>query len=269
MKTTIELTAPKSWKELNEKQLTYAAWLLSHPNMTEEEIWTYAFIRFSGIRRITHPRFAVLPFVKGESGERTYYFRYKKHRFSLTDQECLSFAKQFQFLTSGIDEVTPLAKLKSFTASDARLRGVSLAQYLACENYYQGFIFTKNEVFLNRLCACFYVKTKFNDGQTEKHSRHFAKLPFHERYTVFLWFSGLKKVLQTNFSNYFVAMETDPEQTPTPPNMRKQIEQMMRALSGGDVTKVDAIYNVETWTALAELDAKALEYKIMKSKMKK
>ena len=36
-------------------------------------------------------------------------------------------------------------------------------------------------------------------------------------------------------------MEADPEQEPTPPNMRKQIEQMMRALSGGDVTKVNAI----------------------------
>lgn len=50
MEKRIELTAPRSWKELNPKQLQYAAWLLSQPDMTEEEIWTYAFVRFAKIK---------------------------------------------------------------------------------------------------------------------------------------------------------------------------------------------------------------------------
>lgn len=256
MNKTIELTAPKSWKELNPKQLQYAAWLLSLSNITEEEIWTYAFVRFSKIK------------LKRKNGNE-YIFKYKKQQFFLTDEEVLSFAKQFCYLTSGIDEITPLPKLARLRHSDARLRGCNLSQYLAIENYYQAFIFTKKEEFLNNLCTAFYIKGDFDDTKTAKRARSFAKLPFHSRYTVFLWFSGLKKVLKNHFPNYFVEMEADPDQEPTPPNMRKQIEQMMRALSGGDVTKVNAIYGVETWTALAELDAKALEYKIMKSKMKK
>ena len=256
MEKRIELTAPRSWKELNPKQLQYAAWLLSQPDMTEEEIWTYAFVRFAKIK------------LKRKNGNE-YIFKIKRQPFFLTDEEVLSFAKQFSYLTSGIDEILPLPKLAGLKPSDARLRGCNLSQYLAIENYYQAFIFTKKEEFLNNLCAAFYVKGNFDDAKTAKLARRFAQLPFHSRYTVFLWFSGLKKVLKNHFPNYFVEMETDPDQEPTPPNMRKQIEQMLRALSGGDVTKVNAIYGVETWAALAELDAKALEYKIMKSKMKK
>jgi len=256
MEKTLELTAPMSWKCLNEDQFLYASWLLSTGNLTVEEIWTYAFIRFTklNVRRFELDKV---------------YLSYKNERFSLEAQECLSFAKRFSYLTSGIDEVLPLRKMKGFQRSDPRLRNTPLTQYLACENYYQAFIFKKNPEFLNMLCACLYFKGKFNDANTPRLARKFAKLPFHVRYTVFLWFSGFKKVLKKEFPNYFVEMEVSEDETPTPPNMRKQIEQMLRALSGGDVTKVSDIYNVDTWTALGELDSKALEYKIMKQKMKK
>ncbi len=253
---TIELTAPKSWIELNEKQLLYASWLLSTGNLTAEEIWTYAFVRFSNIKLKNQDDAGVI-------------FKNGKNLFLLEPQEVLSFSKQFKFLTSGIDEIIPLRKMGGTTRSDVRLRNAPLSQYLACDNYYQAFIFKKNPVFLDMLCASFYLKGEFNDSLTEKRSKKFAKLPFHVRYTTFLWFSGLKKVLKKNFPNYFVEMETGEDDTPTPPNMRKQIEQMMRALSEGDVTKIEKIYSVETWAALAELDAKAHEYNVMKSKMKK
>jgi len=256
MEEIIQLTAPTKWKDLNEKQLIYASWLLSTGDLTAEEIWTYAFIRFTGVKVRYH----------GLQGVR---LSYKKKRFTLDPQECLSFARQFQYLTAGIDEIIPLRKLAGSIGSDPRLRGAPLSQYLACENYYQAFLFKKNPDFLNKLCACFYTKDDFNDGRTEKHARKFAKLPFHVRYTVFLWFSGLKKVLKNHFPNYFIEMEVEESDSPSPPNMRKQIEQMLRALSGGDVTKVSEIYSVDTWTALAELDAKAHEYKVMKQKMKK
>ena len=256
MTREINLTAPRSWKELNPRQLKYVSWLLSQIDITVEEIWTYAFVRLTGIK--------VHKILKDET-----VFRYKRKRFPLTSDESLAFAKHFSFITEGVEEVTPIPRMARLPASDARLRGCTFAQYLACENYYQAYIFTKKEHFLNQLCAAFYVKGQFDDNQTAKRARRFAKLPFHERYTVFLWFSGLKKVFKENFKNYFVAVDSDEENPPTPPNMRKQIEQMMRALSGGDVTKVPAIWQVETWTALAELDAKAHEYNVMKSKMKK
>ena len=43
----------------------------------------------------------------------------------------------------------------------------------------------------------------------------------------------------------------------------------VRALTGGDVTKEEAVLNVDTWTALAELDAKAKEAREYSEKYKK
>lgn len=256
MEEKIELTSPTCWKELNEQQLLYASWLLSSGNLTAEEIWTYAFIRFSNLK-LKH------------QDEKNVIFQYKKLFFSLEPQEVLSFAKQFEFLTAGVQEIMPIEKMCGAYRSDIRLRNAPLSQYLACDNYYQAFIFKRNPLFLDRLCASFYIKGVFNDLRNEKRAKKFAKLPFHVRYTTFLWFNGLKMVLKKNFPNYFVQMERGEGETPSPPNMRKQIEQMMRALSDGDVTKIDQIYSVDTWSALAELDAKAHEYNVMKSKMKK
>lgn len=255
-KIEINLYGPTSWKELSPGQLKYAAWLLSQADMTAEEIWAYAFVRFTNIH-----------VVKVYDGETK--FRHKWKMFLLSEQECFSFAKEFSFLTEGVEEIAPLKKLARLKASDARLRGCTFAQYIACENYYQAYLFTKKEEYLNMLCASFYIKKQFDDSSTEKMAKRFAKLSFHIRYTVFIWFTGFKKVLKNNFKNYFVEIESGEDNQRTPPNMRKQIEQMMRALSAGDVTKVKDIWQVETWTALSELDAKALEYKTMKSKMKK
>lgn len=251
----IELTAPKSWKELTEKQLKYVSWLLTREQYSEAEIWTYAFVRLSGLKCAISR--------KGE----TVRFKAKSHRFSMDPEEVAWFAKQFSFLTEKIEEITPLHKMAHREHVDSRLRGVSLIHYLAMENYYQAYLFKNNVQNLNKLCACFYSAGKnFNDAETEKRAKRFRWIPFHERYTVFLWYSGLKKVLQKSFPHYFIAFESD--ETPSAPNMRKQIDVMMRSLNGGDITKNPQIYDTELWTALAELDAKALEYKTLKSKMK-
>lgn len=254
---TINLTAPRYWNELNEKQLIYASWLLTQGNMSEPEIWAYAFVRFTGLK--------VVVALDNDSA----IYKKGRQRLTLTTEEVYNFARQFKYLTEGVQEIVPLKRLRRLPASDSRLRGATFAQYLACENNYQAYIFTKDEKYLNRLCACFYFKGSFDDGKTVVLSKKFARLPIHVRQITFLWFTGLKKVLIKQFPNYFVQVDIEEGEEPQAPNMRKQIENIMRTLSGSDVTKVDSIYKVETWTALAELDAKAHEYKVMQSRMKK
>ena len=253
----INLTTPRSWKELSSKQLIYISWLMCQ-SLTVPEFLTFAFIRLSGIT------------VLKKDGD-IWYCKRKKERFILTAEQALSFSKQFAWLTSEIGEVTPLSVLKNIKHKDARLHGLPLSQYLACENYYQAFLFTKKEVFLNCLIASFYFNGKeFNDAKTLKLSKKFENLPFRVRHTVFLWFYGFKSVLQKNFPNFFQKVETILEdEKPQAPNMRVQIDNIIRTLTGGDVTKTEAIYQTETWTALAELDAKARENKDLERRMKK
>ncbi|MDR1339256.1 MAG: hypothetical protein LBK58_04290 [Prevotellaceae bacterium] len=254
----INLTAPTSWNELNPEQLTWISWLMCQDSLTAPEFLTYAFVRLSGITIL-------------KKVDDVWYCKRGKDSFSLTAEQVLSFSKQFSRLASGMEEITPVPKIGNIRHQDVRLRGLPFSQYLACENYYQAFLFTKKEEFLNCLIASFYLGNKrFDDGKTLKRSRKFAKLPFHVRHTVFLWFYGLKSVFQENFPSIFQKIETILEdEKPQAPNMRIQINNMIRALTGGDVTKTDIVFQTETWTALAELDAKARESKELERRMKK
>jgi hypothetical protein len=247
---TINLIAPRSWKELNERQLKYVSWLLTSRELTHTELHAHAFVRFTGIRIL-------------KKTEDTWICRHKKQTFTLTAGQALSFCKQMAWLTGPMGEITPLAHMAELSHVHARLAGTPFKQYIACENYYQAYIFTKKEHFLNCICACFYTSgNAFDDSLTADRSESFDKLPFHVRHTAFLWYYGLKTVLEKYFPHFFQRKELIlDDDKPEAPNMRLIINNMIRALSGGDVTKTEAIYNAETWTALAELDAKALEYK--------
>ena len=53
------------------------------------------------------------------------------------------------------------------------------------------------------------------------------------------------------------------------PDMMEVMNNQIRALTGGDVTKEEEILNIDTWRALTELDAKAKEADEFNQKMKK
>jgi hypothetical protein len=255
----LDLTAPKSWKELSEKQLVYISWLMTNRQLSPAELHTYAFVRLTGIRiRHRHSGYCLC--------------EYQKRLFTLSPEQILSFSQQFAWLTSGIGEITPLAAMNGFPHVDARLQNTPFKQYLACENNYQAYIHTKNILYLHRLAACFYDTDGlgFSDSRAVENAGKFAKMPFHILHTVFLWYYGLKSVYQQHFPYFFQKTETILEdEKPQAPDMREQINGMIRTLTGGDVTKTGAIVETDTWTALAELNAKAREYKELEARMNK
>jgi hypothetical protein len=264
----INITLPTAWKELTPRQLLYISFLITQRELTPVQLRTAALIRFSGIR------------ILEKTGDTEWYCRYQKQEFILTDSLALALSNKLQFLTATMGEITPLPQMGGYIHVDPRLHETPFRQYVAAENYFQAFIFTRKEHFLNCLCAVFYSHKKnaknrptdtFNDGQTDERARTFQHLPLHVRYTAFLWYYGLKNVLANAFPHFFVHRENNIEENEktAPPNMRLIINSMIRALTGGDVTKTDTVYLAETWAALAELDAKALEYKEYEKRINK
>jgi hypothetical protein len=253
----LNLAAPQSWKELSPRRLAYVSFLMTRRQLTATELQAYAFFRLAGVK--VHQE---------TGGYRLCSFRGRF--FTLSPEQALSFSRKFSWLTSGVTEVTPLPRLKGIAHHDPRLYGCPFVQYLACENYYQAFIHTRDERYLDCLVASFYLgDEKFNDGRTLELSRHFHALPFHIRHTVFLWYYGLKSVFHSHFPHFFQKAENAPGEEPPAPDMRRQSNSLVRALTGGDITKTDAVYQIDTWTALAELDAKAHEYREMEQRIKK
>lgn len=253
----VELTLPKSWKELTDKQFLFVCQLLLMDN-TPDEILSKCFLFFNNIKVIE----------KRASG--TWLCKIGRKKFSIRDYEVLYFSKKLLFLIDNIRDVKPLRSLAGLKPINSRFEGIPFKQWLAAENYYQAFLYTKEEQYLNMLCAVIYSDgITFNDSETFKRAKSFSKLPDIQRFSVFIVYMGFKELLSNQFSYFFKKTIGQPAETKRPPNMREHINNMLNALDGGDATKTDQILEIDSWRAFDKLNRKAREIKETEERLSK
>lgn len=92
------------------------------------------------------------------------------------------------------------------------------------------------------------------------------KLSPGELLGVYLWYAHIKSVFSREFPNFFKRLPLDETDDF---DILKAMNTQIRALTDGDVTKEQEIYNIDCWRALTELDQKAREAEEFKKRMKK
>ena len=137
-------------------------------------------------------------------------------------------------------------------ALPARLHGVPFTTYLQAENCYQGILQSQREEAVHHLATLLYPGL---------HKR----LAVWEQLMVIQWWAQLKAMFAALFPHLFKPSG----QTAGTPDMTEVMNNQIRALTSGDVTKEEEILNIDTWRALTELDAKAKEADEFNQKMKK
>lgn len=274
----LSLNIPTAWKQLTDKQLLALSKIMNI-EQPAIDLQAKALIAFCGIKIIKvmggRPVF-------DENGQNTGHIekdiviRHKRRYYHLKDWQLLAAEKQLDWLQQQPMFVRPLSKIKGFIPVNSILSGTPFKLWLAAENYYQAFLFTKDITHLHNLIAVLYSAGKdFNDGETTKRARKFRRCSEAEKNSVMLWYMSVKNVHAEKFPHLFQmpSKSNDPfadePEAPQMPNMRETIDNMLCSLSGGDITKYPAIYNSETWAALGELNRKALEYqKILENQRK-
>ena len=130
------------------------------------------------------------------------------------------------------------------------LHDVSFYDYLNIEKNYQLFMLNQEDKFLSKMAHLMY---RTADGSADET----AKFKPYELLGVFMWFSSVKEYFAANFPHFFRPAKEGGElrREDILPAMQAQI----RALTDGDVTKLQAVYNTDCWAALTELDNKARE----------
>ena len=161
--------------------------------------------------------------------------------------------------------ITALDYLKSFPPYPIRIRtigksaaiatdfqGVPFSTFISTDNYYQGFLHTHDTELLRDAATLLYPRIK------RKH------LTTAHCLSIFYWLASLKQYLARLFPHFLTPC------APTPTNLlgdtqsiadkvRSAMNAQIRALTGGDITKEQAVLAMDTWRALTELDAKAKE----------
>ena len=154
-----------------------------------------------------------------------------------------------------------ISKIRRATAIEADFQRVPFSTFISADNYYQGFLHTKNEALLKDLATLLYPKVK---------SRH-QTTPL--LLNAFYWFSSLKHYFARLFPHFLQPMSADEQNLlgyapPIGEVLRTAMNAQIRALTGGDITKEEAVLSMDTWRALTELDAKAKEVEDIKRQTK-
>lgn len=245
--------APSSWAELSEEQLRYVLSVMSihHDHIV---IKCYLLARFCGLTVHKYTRTGWKCSVKCDENDENGDSKNGKVRervLYISAAEILSLLKNFDFIDKFTD-FRPLQRASDvlLTAVDSMLHDVSFYDYLNIEKNYQLFMLNQEDKFLQKMAHLMY---RTADGSADE-TAHFEP---YELLGVFMWFSNVKEYFAANFTHFFKPAREGGElrRVDILPAMQAQI----RALTDGDVTKQQAVYNTDCWAALTELDNKARE----------
>ena len=250
----LDFRFPTSWQQLNQEQLRYVVLVITLFSPVKAK--TYVFMRFTGIR--------VRKRVK-EGWLCTFRLNWhKKLRFILQDWQVRSFLRQIDFISEPNAYPVRLDRIGGRYAIDAMLHGLSFEDYLCCENHYQGYLYSQDVSQLKALYGFLYKKKPGVRGSLKA---AFSRIKEYELVSVFLWWGSIKLYFASLFPHFFQPFNqmTDADQ-PELPDLMGAMNAQIRALTGGDVTKEKEVLQMDCWRALTELDAKAHDIQILKSK---
>lgn len=245
--------APSSWAELSEEQLRYVLTVMSihHDHIV---IKCYLLARFCGLTVHKYTRTGWKCSVKCDENDENGDSKTGKvceRVLYISAAEILSLLKNFDFIDKFTD-FRPLQRASDvlLTAVDSMLHDVSFYDYLNIEKNYQLFMLNQEDKFLQKMAHLMYRTAAGSADETA----HFEP---YELLGVFMWFSSVKEYFAANFPHFFKPAREGGElrRVDILPAMQAQI----RALTDGDVTKQQAVYNTDCWAALTELDNKARE----------
>lgn len=236
---TFDFYVPASWKELSQSQLVYLFKLLAL-NLPSETIKLRCLFRWNRVKVIGKQR--------GDS----YLLQYRS-KFMVAAAGDLAMAiRPLDYIDSLPKLPVNIKKLRRHKSLPTNFEGVPFETFIIADNLYQGYLKTNNNDLLADLAGVLYGISK--------------TLKPWERIAVFYWFASLKAYLSWRFADFFQPIVPDDNLLGTSADIEAAVNAQIRALTNGDITKEAEVLALDTYRALTELNARAREYKDMKTK---
>ena len=241
------ISLPKSWSDLSDKQLRFFFRQVAR-DLPMNEVLALCLCKWAKVTVICR------------ADEHSTYVRHKRLKFQIPDWQITYATRKLAFLESFPPYPVRISHMGGAQAVDADLQGMTFEYYLACENYYQGFLHTKKYECLDDMAHLLYPELSDT-----------YKLSKAELVSVLYWYAAIKTNFTQNFPHLFSSV-TDSDQNLLGEPLEKQLRSVMnaqiRALTGGDITKENEVLQMNCWRALTELDAKAQEAQELRNQLK-
>ena|GEM_PF-173234 len=246
-KLNIDLSLPRGWHELNDKQLRYAFGLIAK-GFTFDEIKTLCLFRWSGLS-VRHRHNA------------DFFCRIRRQDFIVSADQIAEVIPALDWLDTIPPQPVCISRIGRHRSFSPDFSEVPFEKFIICDNLYQGYLATQSDDLLDQLASILYQ------------SPISLSLSPAERISAFYWFASVKGYFARRFHYFFQSSLSDnllgSSNLPTGQQIQQSVDAMIRALTKGDITKEREILALDTHRALTELDAQAREYQEFNSKFPK
>ena len=241
--TTLNLILPTCWQELTPAQLRYAFYLLAQ-EFTAAEIKTYALVRWA-------------PLTQVEKTDDGLFCHFEGKPCFITSEQIAAAIKHLDWLEKLPLVPVRLPSIGKLQPVEADLSGITFEAFLILENLYQGYLVTKDQALLSEMAAYLYQSPKPMELTPE------------EAISIFYWYASAKQLLARRYHNFFVNSEAEADTTAMQERLQQSMNNQIRALTKGDITKEKEVLAMDVHRALVELDAQAREYEELKKETAK
>ena len=232
---------PTEWSQLNQEQLRHVVrliWLYAETPDWENRVSTAAFLFFAGLE--VAKRLPEGWLCREQASGKTFLFA----------PDLLPACVQSVSFVCQVEQMTDRIEIDGLDAVDFELQELPFGKYLELEGFYQSYLLSRNNDCLQGMARILYRVPEDDDAEDLKDEILMG---------VFLWYGAVKQLLSREFPNFLKPASTAAGSI-TRESLIASMRAQMRLLTKGDVTKEQYIRNeVDTWTALAELDASAKE----------
>ncbi len=230
---------PRSWAELSPLELEQVYRIMA--TVTTDALLLAVFRKLAGIRIVREMPDGGFLCVAGDRD------------FILTPEQMLAVYDELEWLSTPGNTPVRLDNMRGCSAVDAQLHGVKFGDYLALENSYQGYLHSRQEKALRGAAAILYPGLAITKPLCDL-----------ERFVILQWLVQLKNMFAGIFVNLFKVDGGEGDVSPL-----EIMNNEIRALTGGDVTKESIVLDTDCWRALTELDFKAKEAEDFKASIPK
>ena len=241
---------PENWAELTDTQLLMVYRLFAS-DLSAAEVKTLCMMKWGGLKVL-----ALLPMKR-------FLIKRGKEVVLLRLRQIQQATSVLDFLDSFAPMPIRIARIGKHRALPADFEKVPFEQYLFVDNLFQGYLNTQQDELLLQMAQILY-----GSDHVKPSKAHLVG--------IFYWMASLKQYFATLFSNFYKPAPAKGEgnllgssQPDIYSQLRDSTNAMIRALTGGDITKEERILKMDTWRALTELDAKAKEAEELRKAYKK
>ncbi|MBQ0073515.1 MAG: hypothetical protein KBT34_04930 [Prevotella sp.] len=244
MKENVNIKLPTAWTELSDIQLRYVFSLLL-ANLSFTQVKIHCLLKWGDLK-----------FVRKEGA--LFLFRQKGRNYLLSASAVNGALAHLAFIDAIPGYPVRLSHIGWHKPFRADFQDVPFGDFLTLDNLYQGYLQQKNSSFLVQMAQIMYNAPKI-------------KLDAVEELSIFYWFASVKQYLSQMYPHFLKVRKNNDDEELSQPSFRQLMEAMntqIRALTGGDITKEEAVLKMDCWRALTELDAKAKDYEEISRKKK-